>query len=311
MAEAEKRGRTAAIVPTVRPAILRKVLVADTATLTGYLASKETSLTREAVTEAGGRKNPAFVPALTAVAIAPGGHASLGAVYALAGIPGSSARAALRKIAKQPNQPARLHAALNLAEKGEPSGKPALLEGLRIKRVLAVDTGSMSASKLAAARYSEYFRDKYRIAHALIGLGYGHTKPELYDLLKGSADDRRRILPELAAKPWPHVKPALIRILGDQREYHGNRKWAAIALGKSHYRPAVDALMAALKDPVKAVRDAAIAALVEIGDRRAIKGLEVMARSEQLAMGAARGLYGRPQPLTAREAVDILRRKGN
>jgi hypothetical protein len=308
MADLQGRKRYAAMVIPLRPDILRKVLTADTSALNSYLASNDAPLVREAINEAGGRKKPAFVRALAAIASKPKG--SIAAVHALASIGDPTAKAALRNIAKQPNQPARIQAAMHLAEQGDPIGKPALLEGLHTKLLFIYNPNGTPAQR-EAAECSQYFRDKYRIAHDLIALGYGHTKKELDDLLEGAANDRRRILPELAAKPWPHVKPALIRILGDQKEYHGNRKWAAIALGQSRYRPAVPALIVALNDPVRGVRIEVIKALVEIGDKRAIKALDSAIDVDPPVLGDRFTPRGKPTWMSAKEAADILRRNGH
>ena len=226
--------RSAQAVPPGSPNHVRQVLTADSKELVRLMSSRDLGLAAEAVYEAGGRRNNAFTPSLTRIALHGPASCVPVAIDALGSIGTPAARRTLRLAVASPVLENRLLAGLILAESGDAAGKPAVLEGLHAK-VTPYTTG--------------LFRDKRRIALALIRLGYGRRRSDLDDLLTFAGTDKRLVLPTLAKTGWPAVPRKLVALLGDRREYHGVRKWSAIALGQIRYRPAVKPLIGALKDP--------------------------------------------------------------
>lgn len=242
---------------------IRKALVANSAGLVSMISGTNQSDSSEAIYEAGARRDTSTVPALSRVTHRGSTALQIAAVSALKSIGNRPATSVLREAVKNPTHSVAVEASMCLAELGDPTGKSILIRELPDPKTLGVGW--------------IFEKDRRRIAHDLVLLGFGSRPGELHALLATKNSEVRYLLPELAMKAWPGTRHELRRILLDQKEYQGNRKWAAIGLGDARIREAVPDLILALKDPVADVRGSAAEALGKIGDRSAIPALRAIA----------------------------------
>lgn len=231
---------------------LRQVLTSDRAALIVLIGSTNRKLAFEAVREAGGRKDPAFVDA---VAKRLDRDCGLQAVSSLTEIGDAKARRAIKRAVGSPIPLVALVAAESAAEFGDSLGRKVMIS--------ALNNWTAVSRTIEPFRFDEH--NGLRLGNALISIGYGKKEGELRNLIRGLDTASRLLLPRLAQTGWPDVPPYLRKMVVDQKLYHGMRKWSAIALGQIRCRAAIPELRRAAKDPVPAVSEAATEALSLMG----------------------------------------------
>jgi HEAT repeat protein len=284
------RLRNSAAVIDVDLRIVRRALIAANSEIKSMLASSDRATVVEAAREAGGRRAREFVPPLTKVAFGRDESESLAAVDALSAIGGEEARASLKGALRSPSSRVRVSAAVHLAESGDPSGRAVLL-----KRISGDDRMGWFLEPLS----------NKRVGAALINIGYGKNRSELHHLLQVAGEPLRTLFPLLARKGWASVNPEMRSLVADRKQYHGIRKWAAIALGEARDPKAVEPLITALSDPVPDVRAAAATALGQIGDLTALPALKRLSAS----LGSSPTHKQRQAVAAARKAIEAITRK--
>lgn len=250
--EAQADGYISGISGAVDKVRLKRVLIADRETLVGYIRDRDTSLAHLAIKEAGKRKDASLAPVLLErVYDRRDTAASASAAGTLGLVRGNKAPTGLEKALRDSRVEVRIATGLVLGRFGKRSAIPALREAL---------TSSVPGANLAAASL-------------LAKLGDTKSAARVRQLVEETDPvTRRQFCPALAqfgdAASWRKLETMLV-----QESYSGTRAHAAFALEKRG-KPAVPALIKALKDRSGHVRYAAARSLQAIGDRTAVPALK-------------------------------------
>lgn len=258
--------------PPVNETELRRVITAPTEQLPVLIKSSNSILAAHAAVEAILRGAKGCIPALAHVAMhwQPNGksremiaHRDLPylAVHGIALLAGGEARPTMEPLLKARSSQVRTIAAYELSFLGDKRAIPFLHRAFE------------------QATQPPYHAPNFRamkIAMRLIALGDADTRAQAKYLLSKLYGDGRYLLPALAERRKPEILQ-FIRQMMVSREYHGVRKWAAIALGRIHDKKALPYLLRALEDPGREVAEHALKAIEQIGDASVVPQLRRIA----------------------------------
>ena len=286
MTEREADTRVHSIALKIDRVRLKRVLMADRATLGRYITGSDPGLARYAIEEAVKRRDHAGVAALVKrTQDLRDAGLSAAAASALGRLGGSAALAGLRGALRDRRPQVRAAAAVALGPYGERGAVPGLRE--------ALDQPDPQM-RVAAASY-------------LAKLGDRSSAPRVRRLVnKLDPAARRRLCRALGTFGDPGSRRKLEQMLA-REEYSGTRAHAARALAIRPHRSSVPALIAALKDPSPDVRYEAALALHVLRDPRAVRALQIAAQQPSPNAANAPGMDAKARKAAAGAAAALGR----
>ena len=256
MSQADAEGHIRGISGAVDKTRLKRVLVADKEVLASYIRGEDTVFSRLAMREAGRRKDASLASVLVErVYDRRDAMLSASAAGTLGILSGDTAPIGLNKALRDTRAEVRIAAGLVLGRYKVHASIPVLREALQRR-----DTGT----RLAAANLLAQMDDKQSAPRVgqLVDAADPATRREFCKALARFGD----------AASWRKLETMLVN-----ESYSGTRAHAAFALEKRG-KPAVPALIRALKDRSGQVRYAAARSLEAIGDTSALAALQQASR---------------------------------
>jgi hypothetical protein len=255
--------------PSSNAAKLRQVITVPSTQLCGWIESADPTLAAYATVEAMLRHTQECIPAMTRAAarwqpLSGEGHIHdlpYLLVHGIAIIGGKEARSALERLLRARSPEVRFIAAYELSFTGDRRVIPLLRQAFERSLTPPV-IPNRRATKLAVR---------------LIALGDADSRTRAEYLFRKLPVDNRYILPALAERRKPEVLQFLRGIVTDRKQYHGARKWAAIALGRVGDKSSLPYLLRALDDPVRDVAEYALKAIEQIGEPSVVPQLRQIA----------------------------------
>jgi HEAT repeat protein len=270
----------------VDKARLKRVLVADRETLAGYIRGQDTVLARLAIGEARKRKDAALSAVLLErVYDRRDTTLSASAANALGEVSGNKTPNGLEKALRDSRVEVRVAAALVLGRYGKRVAIPALREALARQE---------PETNIAAANILAQLEDRKSAARVrrLVEEANPVIRRQYCRVLARFGDDAS----------WRKLETMLAK-----ESYSGTRAHAAFALEKRG-KPAVPALIRALKDQSGHVRYAAARSLETVGDRSALPALQQASR-ESAPDAASAGYMNSQARKAAEQAILVLQQK--